>query len=65
MIQSCRPALANPARGSADRWQSIGCGTTLTAGLDVALVPAWNPPTENAIDSLVVEFAGAMYDLGN
>lgn len=37
----------------------------LDPGNDVALLPAWNPPTEDAIDSLVVEFAGSMYDLGN
>ena len=37
----------------------------LDPGKGVALLPAWNPPTEDAIDSLVVEFAGTMYDLGN
>jgi hypothetical protein len=36
----------------------------LERGEAIELRPACNPPSQNAIDSLAVEFAGSMYDLG-
>ncbi|MDQ1178559.1 hypothetical protein QE397_000014 [Rhodococcus sp. SORGH_AS 301] len=64
-------AQASDAGALVAEWVTNGSITSypsmhrLDLGIDVALVSAWNPPTENAIDSLVVEFAGSMYDLGN